>query len=65
MERANGIAATLGRNVVKRRINNALGNRFLAVEHHTVGEFADDQITEFGIRENFSFFLRGDGVTYQ
>jgi hypothetical protein len=48
------LAGALG-DTLERAVDDALGDRLLALIHQAVHEFGHDKIAEFGIRQNLSF----------
>ncbi len=60
MERLDRRALQAGLHPVKRAIDDALGDRLLAVEHQVVHELGDHPVAELGIGQDFALF---GGVT--
>src|SRR6185437_12930212 len=54
VEHAQRILARALGDAIERAVDDAFGNRLLALVHQAIHEFGDDEIAEFRIRQNFA-----------
>src|SRR5690606_15961369 len=56
MEDRDRLLLRLGLNLVKRTVDDRLGDRLLAVKHHGIHELGNDKIAELRIRVDLALF---------